>query len=83
MNELIIAFNDKQKEEIQGSGVFMSVSWDALLPQISDFVRLRPDETIDGFLVNETDIRVKISKKKGRKSRVVKTDSQLEFITDN
>lgn len=50
------------------SGITMSINWDALLPSIQSFVRLRPDEIINGLVINETDIRVVITRKKGRKN---------------
>lgn len=68
MSKIIIAFNGKSESEVEEvSGVITSVPWDALLPKINDFVRLRPDEVIDGLIITDTDIRVKISRKKGRK----------------
>ena len=50
------------------SAVVMSVNWQALMPTIESFVRLRPDEAIVALSVNETDIRVMISRKRGRKN---------------
>lgn len=66
--KLIIPFNNNPESEIETGGVIQSVSWSALMPAIENFVRLRPDEVIDGLAVNDTDIRVKISRKKGRKT---------------
>ena len=70
MSKVIVPFSDIPASEIeQINGVFMAFSWDALIPTISEFVRLRPDEVIDGLVVSDTDIKVKISRKKGRKLR--------------
>jgi hypothetical protein len=37
------------------------------MPAISDSIRLRDDEVIDGFMVNETGLKIKLSRKRGRK----------------
>lgn len=69
MDKIIISFNGHTDSEIEKvDGVIVSVPWDSLLPAINNFVRLRPDEIIDGLVINDTDIRVKISRKKGRKT---------------
>ncbi len=68
MSELLILFNNKTESDLKETGVCMSVNWNALLHTIGEYVRLRPDESIDGLIINETDIRVKISRKKGRKT---------------
>lgn len=69
MDKIIICLNGKSAEEIANSdGVIISVNWDSLLPTIEKSVRLRPDEFIEGLVVNDTDIRVKIGRKKGRKT---------------
>lgn len=68
MDKLIIAFNGNQESEIEKvSGTIISVNWDSLLPTISSAVRLRDDEIIDGLVINDVELRVKISRKKGRK----------------
>ena len=68
MSKIIIPLNGQTESEIEKmDGVITSISWDALMPTINQHVRLRPDEIIDGLVINETDIRVKISRKKGRK----------------
>lgn len=68
MSKVIVAFNDNPESEIEKmDGVISALSWDAVLPTISQFVRLRSDEVIDGLVVSESDIKVKISRKRGRK----------------
>lgn len=67
MSELLITFNGKTETDLKETGVSISVNWDALLPTIGEYVRLRPDEIIDGLIVSDTDIRVKISRKRGGK----------------
>jgi len=65
-------FGDNVKEEIEkaaDTGELQFVGWNELLPEISTLVRLREDEQIEGFLLNENGIRVKVSRKKGRRSR--------------
>lgn len=70
MSKVIVAFNDNPESEIEKiDGVILAFPWDAMLPTISQFVRLRPDEQIDGLVINNVDIKVKISRKKGRKSK--------------
>lgn len=70
MQQITIALNGKSPEEIeQMNGVVMSVNWDSLIPVIGEAVRLRPDEVIDGLIINDVDIRVSIGRKKGRKGK--------------
>ncbi|MEO8824098.1 MAG: hypothetical protein ABI366_11050 [Ginsengibacter sp.] len=83
MDKITVAFNDNPESEIEKmDGVIMAFSWDAMLPTIGQFVRLRPDEQIDGLLVSNVDIKVKISRKKGRKSRnkTDSNDSQIKML---
>ncbi len=63
---LPILFNGTP-EELQ-TGVISLVTWDDILPSIQAKVRLREDEIIDGFMATEEGLRVKISRKKGRKT---------------
>lgn len=60
--------NGKPADEVAKSEG-MSVNWDALMPAINEMVRLRPYEQIDGLVINDTDINVKISQKRGRKTK--------------
>jgi len=70
MNTVTVSFNDTPLQEVEKmDGVISAFSWDSMLPTITQFVRLRPDEVIDGLIVSESDIKVKISRKKGRKSK--------------
>lgn len=67
--ELSIVTNDKVKpEELNNGGVFMSVAWQQLLPAINEIIRLRDDEVLDGFIVSENGLKIKLSRKKGRKT---------------
>ena len=66
METVKIFFNGTTDTDFK-SGVIQSISWDSLLPTISDFVKLRPYEQISGLEINDTEVRVKISQKKGRK----------------
>lgn len=70
MSKTIVSFNDTPASEVEKlDGVISAFSWNALLPTITEFVRLRSDEVIDGLVVSEEDIQVKISRKKGRKTK--------------
>ncbi len=70
MDKLIISFNDTPASEVEKmDGVITAIPWDSLIPTISNMIRLRPDEQLDGFIVNDTDIRIKISRKRGRKTK--------------
>lgn len=70
MDKVIVAFNDNPEAEIEKmDGVITEFSWDSLLPSIGSLIRLRPDEIIDGLVVTDESIKVKISRKKGRKSK--------------
>lgn len=76
MDKIIISFNGQHLDEIEKmNGLVISVNWAALLPTISHAIRLRDDEVIEGLVVNDTDIRVKLSRKKGRKT---KSESSLK-----
>lgn len=78
MNTITICLNGQPAEEIEKmDGVISSVSWAALMPTISEMVRLRTDELIEGIVINDTDIRVKIGRKKGRKVNSVKPIKDL------
>lgn len=81
--KMIISFNGAPDSEIENQGVIQSVSWSALMPTIETFVRLRPDEVINGLVINDTDIRVNIGRKRGRKNGqktlAVKNNDQEEI----
>lgn len=67
--EIPVIINEKVKpEELQSGGTLMSVAWAQLLPAINEIVRLRDDEVLDGFIVNENGLKIKLSRKKGRKN---------------
>lgn len=69
MDTIIICLNGKPAEEVAKiEGVITAINWDAVMPTINDLVRLRPYEQVDGLIVSDTDIRVKISQKRGRKT---------------
>ncbi|MBA3673462.1 MAG: hypothetical protein H0W75_00645 [Chitinophagaceae bacterium] len=71
MQSITIPLNGKTIEEVQkADGVIISINWDALIPAIESFVRLRPDEVIDYLSVSEVDVQVHISRKRGRKKAV-------------
>lgn len=70
MQKLIVPFNGNDITEIEKTdGVISAFPWDALMPTINQFVRLRDDEVIDGLIVSDIDVKVKISRKKGRKRK--------------
>ena len=50
MNQITIPLNGKT--EIS-SGHTMFIAWEALLPAISELILLRPDEVIEGFILDE------------------------------
>ncbi len=68
--EIIKTFGKASKEEILGGGVVTSVTWEQLLPAISEIIRLREDEIIDGFKIDEDRIAIKLSRKRGRKTNI-------------
>ena len=63
MEDLKISFTESPVEAI---GEIQSINWDALLPKISEYIRLRSTETIEGLIVNESEIRVVIGRKRLR-----------------
>lgn len=68
MNQIIKIFNGTTEADLKGGGIFSAVTWEDLLPAIKKTVVLRDDETIDGFTVSDEGIRIKLSRKKGRKT---------------
>lgn len=67
--EIPVIINQKAKpEDLNTGGLFCSVTWHQLLPAISESVKLRDDEVIDGFTVNENGLKIKLSRKRGRKN---------------
>lgn len=80
MQTLTVLLNGKTAEEVAKSDITMSVNWEALIPALSEFVRLREYENIEGLLVSDTDIKVKIGMKRGR--RVYKT-KEVEGVDNN
>jgi len=71
MEELKISFTENQVESV---GEIQSINWDALLPKISEYIRLRSTETIEGLIVNESEIRVVIGRKRLRAPKKVKSE---------
>lgn len=65
--EIIKKYNGSTDQDITGSSVFTSIGWDDLLPAIKQIIRFREDEIIDGFLISDEGIKIKLSRKKGRK----------------
>lgn len=63
-------FNQTTESDMNSGGVFTYISWESLLPAIKEIVRLRDDEILDGFIVTDEHIKVKLSRKKGRKVKV-------------
>jgi hypothetical protein len=67
--DIPVLINNKAKvEELDNGILFCSVTWNQLLPAISESIKLRDDEVIDGFIVNENGLKVKLSRKRGRKN---------------
>lgn len=67
--ELIISFNGASEVDLK-TGLIQNIPWDALMPKIKESVRLREDEVISGLIVDDVSIKVKISRKKGRKTKI-------------
>lgn len=70
MDKIIIPLNGKTAAEIENGEFFHSIPWDALMPHINQMASVRPYEKIDGLIVSETDIQVRISQKRGPKTKV-------------
>ncbi len=67
--EIIKTFGKVSIEDIIliETGVGINITWEQLLPAISEMIRLRDNEIIDGFKIDEDRITVKLSRKRGRK----------------
>ncbi len=66
--ELFKIFNGKSVDEIkEHTGFSASLSWTQLLPAVQDMVMLRNDEYIEGWVITDSGIEVKISRKPGPK----------------
>lgn len=59
------------------SGILSSINWDAFMPAIKDFVRLREDEVIAGILVSEIGLKVKIDRKRRKYTRKEQTETSI------
>ena len=70
METMKIFFNGTTDADFKSS-YKQSVNWDALIPAISEFVKLRKEwEVINGLIITDTDIQVSIGRKRGRKTNV-------------
>ena len=88
MDQLRISFTDKPVEELFKPMEIQSVNWDALLPHLANFVRLRDYEVIEGLIVNDTEVRVIIGKKRpgptGKKKKPIqKTINSFQKMASN
>ena len=61
-----IVFNGKTEEEID-KDIPSFINWDGLLPTLESMCRVRSDEVINGLIVSDEGIEVKIGRRKGRK----------------
>lgn len=66
--EIIKAFNGNTESEIKGGGLKMFVDWEQLNPSIAKAVMLRPDEIVEGYVVDDKGLNVSIGRKRGRKT---------------
>lgn len=81
MDNIIISLNGHSPAEIENGDFFHSLPWDALMPTISTMANIRPWEKIDGIIISQDDIRVKISQKVGRKASSKNTDQEITANT--
>lgn len=66
--DIITTYNSTTVDEMKRQdGTFISIEWESLLPTIKGLIRLRDDEIIDGFIASLEGIKIKVSRKKGRK----------------
>ena len=72
MEKLIIPFNGNTKEQIenQKDNLFKEVmTWEVVLSMLEKVIHLRPWDQIDGLIIDEAGIEIKISQKRGRKAK--------------
>jgi hypothetical protein len=74
MSRLIIPFNGQTTDQIekQTDNLFKEqISWDGFLKILSEVIHLRPWDQVDGLILDEDGIEIKISQKRGRKSNKI------------
>ena len=72
MQKLIIPFNGNTVEQIEKptDNLFKEqISWYAFLDMLSKVIHLRPWDQVDGLIMDEQGIEIKISQKRGRKKK--------------
>ncbi|HEY5392210.1 MAG TPA: hypothetical protein VIJ57_08860 [Hanamia sp.] len=72
MEKLIIPFNGNTIEQIEKptDNIFKEqIGWDAFLEMLSKVIHLRPWDQVDGLIMDEQGIEIKISQKRGRKAK--------------
>ena len=65
--EIVKSLTGKADAEIKSAAMKIFVDWDKMQAAIEKAIILRPDEQVDGFVINEQGIGVSFSRKKGRK----------------
>jgi hypothetical protein len=65
--EIIKLINARDEASLKDASFTLTIPWDNILPAIEKDIMLRPDEMIDALVLSKDNIKVKVSRKKGRK----------------
>ena len=63
MAKIVKSFSEKTTEELTAGGVTNFIPWDRLKQYLEIAARIKPDEQMDGIIIDETGIRIRISDK--------------------
>ena len=87
---IIKPLNGRTETDVKASPFSITVTWEQILPAIEHAIMLRPDEIIDGLIINGVNVDkgfgVAISRKLGRKpgntvmtKKIEETDNGIQF----
>jgi hypothetical protein len=65
--EIIKSFNGNTEAEIKSGGFKIFIEWEELIPALERCTKLRPDEILEGCIVDDTGLNVLVGRKLGRK----------------
>lgn len=66
--EIFKPFNDSTKEDLKNGGFKILIPWNKLVFAIEAEAKLRPWETMAGWIIDEEGVQVVVRQKPGRKA---------------